>query len=110
MYIFRAFFALTPQARAILRSQCASSIVFETVNPSTALWRSTKPLLHGLSASAVHILTFKFSQNVINSLLQDSPPLSTRILPGLPKIVIQFSNNFLTTSSFFLVQITHDEL
>ena len=64
MNIFNKFLALTTQETASCRSQLMSSIVLVTVKPRMALCLSIKPLLQGLSAAVVHILTLKLAQSV----------------------------------------------
>ena len=63
----REFLSLTDQTTATSKSQLTSLIILETVNLSTLLWHSTRPLLQGLSGVVVQILIFTFPQNVLNS-------------------------------------------
>ena len=104
---FYEFLSLTAQETASCKSHLMYSIVLVTVRPRMALCLSIKPLLQELSASVVHILIFKFSQSVGNSVLTNSPPLSTKILLKRPKIPFQYWKFFFSINSFFLDVTRH---
>ena len=71
---------------------------------------SFKPFLQRLSAAVIHILIWKFSQSVWDSVWSNSQPLSTNILLGWPKISIQNWKIFFTIISFFLEVTTRETL
>ena len=104
---FYEFLSLTAQETASCKLHLMYSIVLLTVRPRMALCFSIKPLLQELSAAVVHILIFKFSQSVGNSVLTNSPPLSTKILLKWPKIPFQYWKFFFTINSFFLDVTRH---
>ena len=87
---------LTAQETASYKPHLMSSTVLVIVRPRTALCCSVKPLLQGLSAAVRHILILKFSRSIWNSVLLNSPPFSTKILLGWPKIPIQYWEIFFT--------------
>ena len=62
---------------------------------------------HGLSAAVVSRVILNCSASSITSSLMNSPPLSVRNFPGVPKMLIQCFSMALTMVPFFLSGMIH---
>ena len=105
-----AFLADTLQATAVAKVHFVSAHTFVIIFPNIPLCLSLTPLLHGDSAAVVQILELSFSPISLKSWLPNSNPLSVRIFPGAPNVVIQILRTDATIVSFLLFGITHAAL
>ena len=74
----KEFLALTYQETAKLMLQSVSLIILSSISDSTKLCCSTRPLLHGDSAAVVLTVIPRVSHISMKSMLENSPPLSSK--------------------------------